>query len=92
MRARYRNGEVESFLVPGETVELSVPLLDVAHTFRAGSRLRLEVSSSNFPRFDRNLNSRVSPARGGPGDVRVAQQRVLHGGETLSRLVLPVLR
>jgi putative CocE/NonD family hydrolase len=92
VRARYRNGWEASFLEPGETVELSIPLLDVAHTFAAGSRLRVEVSSSNFPRFDRNLNTRVSPARGGPEDVRVALQQVFHGGDTPSCVQLPVVR
>jgi putative CocE/NonD family hydrolase len=92
VRGRYRNRGDVSFLQPGETVQLSIPLLDVAHTFGSGSRLRVEVSSSNFPRFDRNLNSRVSPARGGPGDVRVARQHVFHGGDTPSCVQLPVVR
>ena len=50
------------FLDPGEVVELFIDLWDVAHVFRTGHRIRLEICSSNFPRFDRNLNSEVVPA------------------------------
>jgi uncharacterized protein len=90
-RARYRDGlDHETFLTAGEIVELTVPLLDVGHQFRPGHRLRLEISSSNFPRFDRNLNSRVQPARGTPADVRVARQRVHHDAEHPARLELPI--
>jgi predicted acyl esterase len=69
----------------------------VAHTFRAGHRLRLEVSSSNFPRFDRNLNT-GGLYRGIPfgseslEDARVATQTVLHSDTHVSALVLPVVR
>jgi putative CocE/NonD family hydrolase len=90
-RARYRDGlDHETFLTDGEIVEMTVPLLDVGHQFGRGHRLRLEISSSNFPRFDRNLNSRVQPARGKPSDVRVARQQVHHDADHPARLVLPI--
>lgn len=92
IRARYRNGMTrEEFLEPGEPTEFTIDLWDVAHTFRPGHRIRLEVSSSNFPRFDRNLNGEVDPADGGPGEVQVAVQQVFHDADRPSRLILPVV-
>jgi putative CocE/NonD family hydrolase len=92
VRCRYRGGTAnEVFMVPDTTTELSISLLDAAHTFRPGHRVRLEISSSNFPRFDRNLNTRVHPARGGVADARTAHQRVYHGESQPSRLDLPVV-
>ncbi len=93
LRARYRNGrEHEELLVPGEVVELNIDLLAVAHTFDTGHRLRLEVSSSNFPKYDRNPNSEVNPVRARPEDLRAAVQHVLHDAEHASYLSLPVVK
>jgi predicted acyl esterase len=54
--------------------------------FRAGHRVRLEVSSSNFPRFDRNPNTGA-----GSVELRAAHQTVFHDAERASYLVLPVV-
>lgn len=92
LRARYRLGrDHECFLEPGKAAEIDIDCWDVAHIFRAGHRIRLEVSSSNFPRFDRNLNSRVRPAQGGLDDVRQATQTIFHDQDHPSRLELPVI-
>jgi uncharacterized protein len=92
IRARYRNGEPhEELLEPGEVTEFGIDLWDVAHTFRTGHRIRLEISSSNFPRFDRNLNSAVSPGLAGSGELQVADQQVWHDANHASHLTLPVL-
>ncbi len=92
MRARFRDPfEQPSFLVPGEPTELEIDLWDVAYTFKAGHAIRLEVSSSSFPRFSRNANGLVSPERALPEDLRVAQQTVFHDGQRPSHLVLPVI-
>jgi len=91
IRARYREDRArEVFLVPNEPTEFRIDLWDIAHTFLSGHRLRLEVSSSNFPRFDRNLNSRVTPALGVASDARKAVQQVFHDHARPSRLELPV--
>ena len=91
VRARYRSGpDREALLVPGEVVELRIDLLAVAHTFRAGHRLRLEVSSSNFPKYDRNLNCAAPPALATAADMCRAVQHVLHGGPRASHVTLPV--
>jgi putative CocE/NonD family hydrolase len=59
--------------------------------FRAGHRIRLEVTSSNFPRFDRNPNSRDEPETAGAEHFSAARQTVLHDAEHPSQLVLRVL-
>ena len=58
LRARYRDGKTSAkLLTPGEPTEITIDLGATSNLFRAGHRIRLEVSSSNFPRFDRNPNT-----------------------------------
>jgi len=59
--------------------------------FKAGHRIRLDVSSSNFPRFDRNTNSGGTIATDGPEDLVVATNRVFHDRDHPSHLVLPII-
>jgi putative CocE/NonD family hydrolase len=91
IRARYRHGcDREEFLEPGKVTEFCIDLWDMAHTFQPNHRIRLEISSSNFPRFDRNLNSRVTPALGSAEDAQKAVQQVLHDAPYPSHLSLPI--
>jgi predicted acyl esterase len=58
LRARYRKGySITTWMNPGEIYELTVDLQATSNYFAPGHRIRLEISSSNFPRFDRNLNT-----------------------------------
>ena len=58
VRARYRNRpDREEFMQPGEVVELSVTPFPTANVFKKGHRIRVDLSSSNFPRFDINPNT-----------------------------------
>ena len=58
IRARYRQGTDEARpITPGEPTEYTIDLWATSNLFKAGHRIGLEVSSSNFPRFDRNLNT-----------------------------------
>jgi putative CocE/NonD family hydrolase len=92
VRARYREGaEKEVMLSPGKTTEFAIDLWSVAHQFGVGHAIRLEISSSNFPRYSRNLNSRVNPAVGTEDVIEVATQQVFHDVRHPSRLSLPVL-
>lgn len=75
--------------VPGAAVEVEVDLGSVAHAFRAGHRVRLEVASSNAPRFDVNRSS--GQALDEPGPAERARQQVVRGGSARSQLVLPVI-
>lgn len=92
LRARYR----ESFsdprpLEPGEVYELRVDMWATSNVFRAGHRIRLEVSSSNFPRFDRNTNTGGTVYEEDEADFVRAINRVHHDRAHPSRLVLPII-
>jgi putative CocE/NonD family hydrolase len=90
VRARYRHTlEREALLEPGEVAEYRIDLWSVAHRFAVGHRLRLEITSSNFPKYDRNLNARANPAHATAADLRVATQQVFHDGARPSHLTLP---
>jgi uncharacterized protein len=89
-RARYREGPAREVpLEPQQPARITVDLDATAYRFAAGHRVRLEVSSSNFPRYDRHPNTagQLHTATGSA----VAHQTVFHGGATPSRLVLLVL-
>jgi putative CocE/NonD family hydrolase len=90
IRARYRNGyEKPELLTPHEVYLFTFELYPTSNVFKAGHRIRLDISSSNFPRFD------VNPNTGGPlgteRRVEVAQQAVYHDAEHPSHVVLPII-
>ncbi len=90
LRARYRDGmEREAWMQPGEVYELVIPLGPTSNVFLPGHRIRLEVSGSNFPRFDRNLN--VGGNNAEQVTWAVAHSKVHHTPELPSRLILPVV-
>lgn len=91
-RTRYRESLTEpTLLAPGTICELTVDLGVTANVFRPGHRIRLEVSSSNFPRYDRNTNTGGTVATDSADDVVVAVNRVHHGPAHRSRLILPLI-
>ncbi|MCX2946806.1 CocE/NonD family hydrolase [Lentzea sp. NEAU-D7] len=91
-RVRYRDSLTEpALLEPGTVCELTVDLCVTSNVFLAGHRIRLEVSSSNFPRYDRNTNTGGPIAAGTEDDLVVAVNRVHHGPSRPSRLVLPLI-
>jgi len=91
VRARFRLGSKlpPSFIEPGKAYEYSVELGNTATVFQAGHRIRLEVSSSNFPHYARNQNT-ASPV-GSDAIVEIAHQSILHDGRHPSVLELPVV-
>jgi uncharacterized protein len=90
IRARYRNSMREpELLTPGDVTEYAIDLVATSNLFRAGHRIRLEISSSNFPRFDRNPNTGELPGRS--TDMTSAMQTVHHSREYPSRVILPVV-
>jgi putative CocE/NonD family hydrolase len=92
VRARYRESprRRSAPLERGVPTVFSIDLWDLAHTFLLGHRIRLEISSSNFPRFDRNLNTGNEIGRDGQEDALTATQQVFHDAERPSALILPV--
>ncbi len=89
IRARYRDSEHrESWLTPGAVHDYTIDLGYTATVFRRGHRIRLEVSSSNFPHFDRNPNT--ATAFGESAEIEPATQRVHHDAMHPSQLVVQV--
>jgi putative CocE/NonD family hydrolase len=80
-----------STMTTGATVQVSIRLNDIAYQFNVGHRVRVEISSSNFPRFARNLNSPTHPHNAKPADALPAVQRIFHDADRPSRLVVPVV-
>ena len=90
IRARYRESTSEAKpITPGEVYEYKIDLWATSNLFKAGHRIRLEVSSSNFPRFDRNPNTGAPLGTASAGVP--ASQTVLHNQSHPSRLTLPVI-
>jgi putative CocE/NonD family hydrolase len=90
LRMRYRDSQEHASLMnPGEAYQISLDLWSTSNVFLRGHSLRLEVSSSNFPRFDRNLNTgeEIKFAR----RFTSATNTILHDGQHPSALVLPVM-
>ena len=91
VRARYRDSQEQpTFLNPGQTYKLGIDVWATSNVFRKGHRLRLELSSSNFPRFDRNLNTGEDSATA--RKPVSASNTIYHDAEHPSALVLPVVR
>jgi len=82
-------GFTPSMMTPDTAYEFEIDLWSTANLFRKGHRIRVEISSSNFPRYDRNLNT---GGRVGFETVRrVAEQTVHHDSQRPSRITLPVI-
>jgi len=89
VRARFRNGwEKPEMLKPGEVYEFRVDMGPAAWLFRSGHRLRVQVTSSAFPHWERNMNT--GHAAGEDAEGVVANHTVLHSAEHPSHLLLPV--
>lgn len=90
LRARYREGKTHPVpMRSGEFYLISLDLWSTSNVFRKGHRIRLSVTSSNFPRYDRNLN--IWKRGGSTEDAVVARNTIYHDREHPSHLVLPVL-
>ncbi len=90
MRGRYRKGtDVAVPVTPGAVEEYTIDLVATSNVFKAGHRVRLEISSSNFPRFDRNFNTAGDPWAA--TECVPAVQTIMHNEQYPSRLRLPVI-
>jgi putative CocE/NonD family hydrolase len=90
LRVRYRNGLDKAELAkPGEIYPLSLDAGVTSNVFLAGHSIRVEISSSNFPRFDRNPNTGRPFAD--ETELQPAQQNVYHGAVYASEILLPVI-
>lgn len=90
IRARYRNGlDKAELLAPSETYAYDIHVGNTAVQFQRGHQIRLEISSSNFPRYDVNPNTGTEIAT--EPHPAAASQRVAHTTAHPSALVLPVV-
>jgi uncharacterized protein len=90
VRARYRSSQTTSTLLdPGKVYDFHIDVWSTSNVFLGGHKLRLEISSSNFPRFDRNLNTGEDD-RTAIRSVK-ATNTIVHDAEHPSALVVPVV-
>jgi putative CocE/NonD family hydrolase len=90
LRLRYRESQENPELAkPGEIYHITLDLIATSNVFRAGHKLRLEVSSSNFPRFDRNMNTGEEQAHA--TRMVKATNLVYHDKARPSALIVPVV-
>ena len=90
VRARFRNGtDNPEMMTTGEVYEFDIDMWDTSNLFKAGHRIRVEISSSNFPRYNRNLNSGNPIAT--DTEITVANQTIYHDADHPSHVVLPVI-
>jgi putative CocE/NonD family hydrolase len=92
LRLRYRNDlSRPEPMTPGEVYEVTVAMAVTSNVFLPGHRIRLDVSGSNFPRYDRNSNTGGVIASEALEDMVAVDTTVHHGGSRPSKLVLPVI-
>ncbi len=90
LRARYRKStSTADPIAPGQIYEYKIDLWSTSNVFLKGHKIRLEISSSNFPRFDRNLNTGKDAATS--SDFVKAENTIYHDSAHPSALLLPVV-
>lgn len=93
IRARYRAGlDTPALMEPDEVYEVEIDMAPTAMVFATGHRVRVDISSSNFPRFDRNTNTGGFISRESIQDSLVAHNTIYSGPGWLSRITLPLIR
>ena len=90
VRARFRDGmEHPTPIEPGRIYRYQIDCWSTAQVFRAGHRIAVQIASSGFPKYDRNLNTGESLATG--TRMAVAQQRIYHDAAHPSCIMLPIV-
>jgi len=90
-RVRYREGyDMEVFMEKDKVYEVKLSALSTSNFFPKGHQIRIEISSSNFPRFDRNLNTGGNNYDESKG--LIAKNKVHHSSKYPSRIILPLIK
>ncbi|MDA0839692.1 MAG: CocE/NonD family hydrolase [Planctomycetota bacterium] len=91
IRARFRKRDwaTPKLIEPGIPLEYTIELLPTSNVFKKGHRIRLDITSSNFPLWDRNLNTGNPP--GTDTEMQTADQAILHDPGHPSHILLPVI-
>ncbi len=93
LRTSFRDGlERKCPVEPGRPYEYTIDLMATSNVFRGGHRIGLLITSSSFPRFDRNAGTAMRPGEVREEDLLAAQQTVFHDAARASSLLLPVVR
>ncbi len=88
VRARYRHGlDKPSLIEPGKVVQYTIRMNATSNAFLPGHRLRLDVTSSDFPNYDRNHNTAAD--QNADAELKTVEQTVHHGGEYATKVILP---
>ncbi|MFH1922619.1 MAG: CocE/NonD family hydrolase [Planctomycetota bacterium] len=88
VRARYREGlDKPKLLTPGEVVKYAIRMNATSNAFLPGHRIRLDVTSSDFPNYDRNHNTAAD--QNADATLATATQTIHHGGPNATRIILP---
>ena len=85
----WKSFQSEELLTPGKIYDFYIDLWSTSNVFKKGHRIRVEVSSSNFPKYDRNPNT--GHKFGEDAELLVAHQTIYHNAEHPSRIVLPII-
>ena len=90
VRARFREGmDTPSLIEPGKVYQYTIDCWNTAQVFKTGHRIGLEIASSAFPKYARNLNT--GAPLGMTSEMAVAEQRILHDGDHPSAVILPII-
>ena len=90
LRARFRSGpDKMKLLTPNQSYEYEIEMTGTANVFLPGHRIRVDITSSNFPQFDRNPNT--GEPFGSSSKTRIAKQTIYHGAAGMSYILLPVV-
>jgi uncharacterized protein len=90
IRASHRNSlETHEAVDPGRIYEYTITVFPTSNLFKTGHQIRLEISSSNFPHYDRNLNT--GQPIGADAQMMVARQTIYHDAMHPSHIVLPIM-
>ncbi len=88
VRTRYRHGlDKPQLLEPGQVVEYTIRVNATSSAFLPSHRIRLDITSSDFPNYDRNHNTAAD--QNADAELKTARQTVHHGGPYATRIILP---
>jgi len=88
VRARYRGGfDNPKLIKPGEVIKYTIRMSPTSNAFLPGHRIRLDITSSDFPNYDRNHNTAFN--QNADATLAIANQTIRHGGKYATRIVLP---
>lgn len=79
----------QELLTPSSIYEYAIDMMSISHVFKKARRIQIEISSSNFPNYDRNPNTRH--ALGEDAEIQKATQTLYHDRRYPSHVILPVI-